>query len=89
MSSETTPVASAERVNVTVEVNGHPVKLHERRPTGMEIKSAAIKQGVPIKQTFQLIQKRPGHGSKVIGDTEEVEVREGMTFRAIPADDNS
>lgn len=74
---------------VVVEINDQPVMLRERRPTGAEIKSAAIAQGVPIQLGYQLILKRPGESSKVIGDDEPVTIHKGMVFRAIPADDNS
>lgn len=76
-------------VKVVVEVNNDKVKLNERRPTGAEIKAAAIAQGVPIQPTFQLILKKPGQSSRVIGDNEEVHVKDGDKFRAIPPDDNS
>lgn len=79
----------ARPLSVAVEVNYQPVILKERRPTGAEIKVAAIAQSVPIQPSFQLILKRRGEGSKVIGDDEQVVVREGMVFKAIPADDNS
>lgn len=82
-------VSKKPKVSVTVQVNEEPVVLRERRPTGGEIKAAAIAQGVPIQANFQLILKRPGHASKVIGDNEPVEVHDGTVFKAIPADDNS
>lgn len=76
-------------VSITVELNDDPVVLSERRLTGSQIKAAAIAQGVPIQPSFQLILKRPGEASKVVGDDEAVTVHDGMVFKAIPADDNS
>ncbi|WP_426396435.1 multiubiquitin domain-containing protein [Ralstonia sp. R-29] len=76
-------------VSITVEVNDQPVVLNERRLTGSQIKAAAIAQGVVIQPSFQLILKRPGEASKVIGDDETLAVHDGMVFKAIPADDNS
>lgn len=76
-------------ISVSIEVNNFPVEITEKRPTGAGIKTAAISQGVPIQLTFQLILKRQGHASKVITDSEEVAVHDGMNFRAIPPDDNS
>ena len=76
-------------IKITVLVNRHHVVLHDKTPTGSEIKAAAIAQGVDIKPTFQLILRRPGHPAKVIGDNEHVPVSNGEQFRAIPPDDNS
>ena len=76
-------------IAVHVKVNHDPVVLHEKLPTGSEIKSEAIQQGVDIKPTFQLILRRPGHAAKVIGENERVAVHDGDHFRAIPPDDNS
>lgn len=76
-------------VLITVEVNDQPVVLNERHLTGSQIKAAAIAQAAPIQPSFQLILKRPGEASKVIGDDETVAIHAGMVFKAIPADDNS
>ncbi|KUZ69300.1 hypothetical protein WI38_15865 [Burkholderia ubonensis] len=76
-------------VSIAVEVNDERVVLNERRVTGSQIKATAIAQAVPIQLSFQLILKRPGEASKVIGDDEAVTVHDGMVFKAIPADDNS
>lgn len=59
------------------------------RHTGLEIKQAAIAQGVPIQLDFLLSLERPGHPSQMIGDHDEVDVREHMAFTAIADDDNS
>jgi hypothetical protein len=88
--TESVITAQADKtVTLRVTVNELPVVLHERHMTSAEIKAAAIAQQVPIQQSFQLILRRPGHASKVIGDNERVTIVEGETFRAIPADDNS
>ena len=76
-------------VSIPVEVNDKKIVLHQHRETGLRIKEAAIEQAVPIQLSFQLILKRPGEPSRVIGDGETVTVHEGMVFKAIPADDNS
>lgn len=75
--------------SVKVEVNDQPVTLLSRAVTGAQIKAAAIAQHVDIKANFQLIRKRPGQASKVIGDDELVHIHEHEKFRAIPPDDNS
>lgn len=76
-------------VTINILVNTWPVVLHERRPTGAEIKEAAIAQGADIKPTFQLILRRGQGAAKVIGDNEQVAIHDGDRFRAIPPDDNS
>jgi hypothetical protein len=73
---------------VRVTVNGQPVRLPEQRLTGLEIKEAAIAQGVDIELTFQLSVKR-GHRYEVIGDNDTVQVRAHQEFLAVAPDDNS
>jgi hypothetical protein len=74
---------------VTVFVNGHHVKFHRHEETGLEIKLAAIAQGVPIQQDFALFEKRVHHSLKPIGDHESVHLHEQAHFRAVAPDDNS
>ncbi len=73
---------------VTVTVNYQRVELPERVMTGLEIKEAAIAQGVEIARDFQLSVKR-GDRYDVVGDTDEVHVREREDFLAVAPDDNS
>lgn len=74
---------------VTVTVNGKSVVLPAHKVSGLQIKEAAIQQGVAIEVTFVLQQELPnGHG-KVIGNTDEIEVHEHERFTAIANDDNS
>jgi hypothetical protein len=77
------------RPRLVVVVNGREVVFHVHRASGAEIKSAAIAQGVPIQQDFNLFEKRPDHPLKPIGDTDVVELHEGEEFRAVAPDDNS
>jgi len=74
---------------VTVTVNEQPVKLHGRTATGAEIKAAAIAQGVHIQQNFVLQEELPNGTSRVIGDDDQVHLREHLRFTAIAPDDNS
>jgi hypothetical protein len=73
---------------VTVSVNNQPVELPERRVTGLEIKQAAIAQGVHIQPNFQLSVKR-GNRYEVVGDDDTVTVRPRQEFLAVAPDDNS
>ncbi|MER7007488.1 multiubiquitin domain-containing protein [Dactylosporangium sp. NPDC000555] len=73
---------------VEVIVNTKPVEVPEREVTGLEIKQAAIAQGVDIQLTFQLSVH---HGGKyhVIGDTDTVRVHRHEDFLCVDKDDNS
>lgn len=75
----------------TISVNRAPVNMPDDRSTGLEIKQAAIEQGVKIDLNFQLLLEHGnGHGKpKVIGDNEPVHLKEGASFVAIAPDDNS
>lgn len=74
---------------VEVLVNEHPVKLIGHRHTGYEIKEAAIHAGVKIESDFVLSVEYESGRRKIVGDTDVIEVREGMRFVAIADDDNS
>lgn len=74
---------------VTVEINGNPVVLDEKVMTGMEIKQAAIAQGVQIQPDFVLQLQRPNGEYDPIGDNQEVRVHKGLDFTCIAPDDNS
>ena len=79
----------AEPKKITIEVNGHKVEMLEGRASGLEIKEAAIKQGVGITVKFVLQQEMPNGTGKVIGDDDKVLIREHLSFTAIEPDDNS
>jgi len=72
-----------------VTVNGRGVVLDGKEATGLEIKQAAIKQGVPIQENFVLQEELPNGSSKIIGDTDVVHLRPHLKFTAIRHDDNS
>lgn len=74
---------------VTIEINGHKVKMLRGPATGQEIKEAAIKEGVAIELNFVLQLELPNGSNKVIGDDDKVDLRENMSFTAIAPDDNS
>lgn len=75
--------------HITVQVNYKPVKLKKSRVTGLEIKQAAIAQGVRIELDFVLFLELGRHQRRVIGDNDQIKVKRGMRFEAIPHDDNS
>lgn len=74
---------------IRIEVNGNEVIVSDRGMTGIEIKMAAIEQGVQIQPNFVLQLELPNGTSKVIADSEEVKVHNHMSFTAIAPDDNS
>jgi len=76
-------------VAVVIHVNDKPVLLHERRLTGMDIKQAAITQGVPIQANFVLMKDLGGGRTEVVGDHDKVTVNKESRFVAVHADDNS
>ncbi|MGI5243146.1 multiubiquitin domain-containing protein [Dactylosporangium sp. CA-139066] len=73
---------------VEVTVNTKPVDVPEREVTGLEVKQAAIAQGVQIQVTFQLSVKEHGH-YRIVGDTDTVRVHRHQEFLAVDRDDNS
>lgn len=72
-----------------ISVNGQAVLVAKDRLTGLEIKDAAIRAGVPIQADFVLSEVNPGGQQKIIADDREVPVKSGDEFWAIPGDDNS
>ncbi len=80
---------SKKEEQVVVSVNGRPVTLTKGKLTGLEIKQAAIAQGVPIELSFVLQQELPNGKGRVIGDQDAVEVHPHERFTAIANDDNS
>ena len=72
-----------------ITVNGQFVVVPKEKLTGLEIKEAAIQAGVPIQVDFVLSEVRPSGEQKIISDSQEVSVKTGDEFWAIPGDDNS
>ncbi|MGE2721221.1 multiubiquitin domain-containing protein [Mycolicibacterium celeriflavum] len=74
---------------VEVQVNNRPVRLPDHKVTGLEIKQAAIEQGVHIELDFVLSELRKNHPAQVVGDTDTVTVTKNSRFTAVAGDDNS
>ena len=74
---------------VTIEVNTHKVKMPAGPASGLEIKEAAIDQGVKIDVTFVLQLQLPNGSARVIGDDDKVPLSDHLAFTAIAPDDNS
>ena len=86
---EKPPVDRPDRPTVTISVNSQPVEVPRPRITGLEIKQAAIAQGVKIELSFQLLEERPNGETQVVGDNDTVTVNKNSRFVAIAPDDNS
>lgn len=94
--SEATSVTTSEAVKdrpgkplVTITVNTKPVKIEGPRVTGLEIKQAAIEQGVEIELVYELAEVRPNGEELIIGDDDVVTVNKNSEFVATAGDDNS
>lgn len=74
---------------VSIVVNSQLVEVLGPRATGLEIKEASLKAGLPIEIGFQLIEELPHGRTRVVGDKDIVEVRPGSQFMALAPDDNS
>lgn len=75
---------------VTVAVNQKQVFLTSHRVTGLDIKRAAVAQGVEIQEDFLLtLEAHGGHDARVIGDDEEISVTAHSVFTANDGDDDS
>jgi hypothetical protein len=70
-------------------VNKKPVHMTGHRHKGIEIKDAAIAQGVKIQRDFLLFLEHEHQPNKPIGDDEEVTINKHSRFKAIGDDDNS
>ncbi len=85
--TKTKPDVTDGKVNVLV--NDKPVTLESSKQNGSSIKKAAIEQAVDIKHDFVLSIERGGGKTDLIGDNEEIVVKENDRFLAIANDDNS
>ncbi len=74
---------------VIITVNSHKVKMLPGPTTGLEIKEAAIKEGVEIQLNFVLQLELPNGTGKIIGDDDKIELYDHQNFTAITPDDNS
>lgn len=73
---------------ITVNVNNNPVAFTEHEVTGLQIKEAAINQGVGIQLDFNLFEIKGGKLNPV-SDVQVAHLHKGQEFRAVTPDDNS
>ena len=89
MTTGYTTIEGLDIKTVTIEVNEHKVHMPAGPATGLEIKEAAIKDGVNIQLNFVLQVQLPNGSSKVIGNDDKIPLTEHLAFTAIAPDDNS
>jgi hypothetical protein len=87
--SEASGETAARLKEARITVNGQDVVVAKDRLSGLEIKEAAMRAGVPIQADFVLSEVHPSGEQKIIADDREVPVKTGDEFWAIPGDDNS
>ena len=84
------PVHPQGRPDFPILVNEkYSVLVHDNRMTGLQIKQAAIDQGVPIQIDFVLSEERPNWVPKIVGDNDTITVNKNSKFHAVSPDDNS
>ncbi|HEY3819948.1 MAG TPA: multiubiquitin domain-containing protein [Polyangiaceae bacterium] len=79
----------ADALDIKISVNEKPVTMHRHKANGLQIKEAAIAQGVNIKTDFVLSVELGERRTRAVGDTDTIELYEGQKFIAVTPDDNS
>jgi hypothetical protein len=74
---------------IKIKVNEKHVEMPHHEANGLQIKEAAIAQGVDIKRDFALSEELEDGRTRVVGDTDTIELYEGQKFIAVTPDDNS
>jgi hypothetical protein len=75
-------------VTVMFNKNQH-ITLEQRKYTGIELKQAAIQQGVLIQLSYVLFEVKHNGRRVIIGDHDIVRVNKESEFAAVADDDNS
>jgi hypothetical protein len=74
---------------VTIHVNNKPVTVPAPKVTGLQIKEAAVAQGVIPDTGFQLSLEHGEGAAEHIRDDQRIVVHERSRFIALAPDDNS
>lgn len=74
---------------IEITVNKKKVAIAGPTVTGLQIKEAAIAQGIQIQLDFELKQLLDNGERRIIGDNDPVEVDKHSKFVATASDDNS
>lgn len=78
-----------QKREVTIQVNSMPVTMSDRRVTGLQIKEAAIAQGVPIGLDFVLSEEINANRTRIVRDDEVITITNKSVLDAVAGDDNS
>jgi hypothetical protein len=90
VSETSTSPAQEAHGTVVVTVNTKPVTLSSHRVTGLEVKQAAIAQGVEIQEDFLLtLEAHEGKPVQTIKDDDTITVNKHSVFTANDGDDDS
>jgi len=74
---------------VEITVNNKTVHIEGPKATGLEIKQAAVEQGVQIELDFQLAELLANGTRQIIGNGDPVVVHKDSRFVATAPDDSS
>lgn len=74
---------------VDITVNNQKVEVVGPKATGLQVKEAAVAQGVKIDLDFQLAELRESGERRIIGDEDVVTINKNSKFVATAPDDNS
>ena len=80
---------ASEMKGFWISVNRKPVEVGEQVVTGLQVKEASIKAGLPISLDFQLAAVESDGRQRIVGNNEKVDVLESKTFIATASDDNA
>lgn len=90
MTETSTSAAERNQRTVAVTLNNKPVVLASHRVTGLEVKQAAIAQGIEIQEDFLLtLEAHGGKPARTIDDKETITVNKHSVFTANDGDDDS
>jgi hypothetical protein len=81
--SETAPAPAEERHEPTfrIQIDRVHYEVHKEHMTGEELRHVPP---TPIPQDRDLYEVRPGEQDRLIGDHEEVRIRDGLRFFTAP-----
>jgi hypothetical protein len=67
---------------VTIRVNDVQIRIAGHQATALEIKAAAIEQGLDIELDYDLSELLPGNWARAIDDDSRVQLSDGSRFIA-------
>lgn len=80
--------ARESNARIEIEVNGTKFGEDHHKRTGLQIKEAAIAAGAKLQLGY-VLDLDTDHGKERIADDKEVDLKDGMRFRAHPGGHDS